>query len=283
MSNSESKISKQSSLLVKALTRLLRPLIKLLIHNQLTFPMFSELLKSVYVDVAQKDFKLENKRVTDSRISVLTGVHRKDIRKLRAPNTRMEEPSTVSLGTQLISIWLTNSEYLNTQGSPKPLPRVAIDGVGFDTLVQQVGRQDIHPRSVLDDWLRLGVVEINENDEVVLLIDAFIPQKGFEEKLYFFEQNIHDHLGAVTNNVIGDKNPLLEQSVYYSNLSQESVDTLHLMARQLTTNVLKEIDKKARALKKSDRASMKTKGKFRMNFGSYFYKEATNEDGDSNE
>lgn len=276
MSDSGSNVSKQTGLIIKALEKLLRPLVKLLISYQVTFPMLSELLKSIYVDVAQTDFKLEYKKVTDSRISVLTGVHRKDIKALRgAKHSRLEESGVVSLGTQLISVWLTDRRYLDKQGRAKPLPRMSRGerGTGFDSLVRTVGRQDIHPRSVLDDWLRLGVVELNDKGEVVLLNDAFIPKQGFEEKVFFLAQNIHDHLATVTHNIAGDAPSLLEQSVYYGELSGKSVEQLHAIARRMLTGVLKELDKKAKALKKMDHAEQGTNNQYRMNFGAYFYQE----------
>ena len=69
--------------LLAALERVLRPLVRLLLAHGITFPALSRLLKSVYVQVAERDFALEGKRVSDSRVSLLTGVHRKDVRTLR--------------------------------------------------------------------------------------------------------------------------------------------------------------------------------------------------------
>jgi hypothetical protein len=286
MDNSQSHVTQQPSLMVGALTRLLRPLIKLLIHYQVTYPMLSELLKSVYIDVAQSDFRLADKRMTDSRISILTGVHRKDIRKSHAvDNSSSVEPAAVSLGTQLISIWMSDSRYTNKQGKAKPLKRVGRGkrDMSFESLVQSVGRRDIHARSVLDDWLRLGVVELSDNDEVVLRQEAFVPAKGFDEKAFYLGQNVHDHIGAVANNIMGQTQPMLERSVYYGDLSQESVEELHDLAREVATKALKAVDKKARELKEKDGASRASAGRFRMNFGSYFYNEPVNnkeDDGD---
>lgn len=283
MSDLESNVSKQARLIIGALAKLLRPLVKLLINCQVTFPMLSELLKSVYVDVARTEYKLEKKKITDSRISVLTGVHRKDIRRIREedePNN--DEPSVVSLGTQLISVWMTDPKYIDNKGQPKPLAKR--DGrsgvVDFETLVQSVGKKDIHARSVLDDWLKLGVVEFNDSDEVVLLHEAFIPEKGFDEKVFFFRQNIHDHLAAVANNLIGESAPLLERAVYYSELSVESVLELQELAKEHAMKALREVDKRAKQLKRRDSNRDIARRKLRMNFGTYFYKETKNTEED---
>src|SRR6478609_12063294 len=91
------------TVLVSALRRLLRPIIRLAIHYGLTFPSLAELLKSVYVEVADEEFQIDGKVQTDSRVSMLTGVHRKDVKRLRseaAAQTR-EVPKSISLGAQI--------------------------------------------------------------------------------------------------------------------------------------------------------------------------------------
>ncbi|MGB8275288.1 MAG: DUF6502 family protein, partial [Alphaproteobacteria bacterium] len=62
--------------LVAALRRLLRPLVRLLVAEGIPFMYFTNLLKGVFVDVAVEEFRIKGKEQTDSRISLLTGVHR---------------------------------------------------------------------------------------------------------------------------------------------------------------------------------------------------------------
>src|ERR1700704_431682 len=69
--------------LLNALRQLLRPLVRLLTAQAITFPMLPELLKHIYVDEAVRHFGLGGEPPSDSRVSLLTGVHRKDVRRLR--------------------------------------------------------------------------------------------------------------------------------------------------------------------------------------------------------
>ena len=107
------------------LRRVLRPLVRLLVARGMTYPMLSEVLKETYVDVADRDFCLENKPATDSRVSLLSGVHRKDVRRLRG---RVPEagsmPESVALGAQLVAAWSANREFRDAKGRPRPLPRL---------------------------------------------------------------------------------------------------------------------------------------------------------------
>lgn len=65
------------------LARLLRPLVRLCIRSGMTFPALAQLLRELFVNVAEHDFALEGKEQTDSRVSLLTGIHRKEVARLR--------------------------------------------------------------------------------------------------------------------------------------------------------------------------------------------------------
>ena len=118
------------SALVAALRHLLQPLVRLLTAQGITYPMLADLLKQAYVDVAVRDFRLEGALPTDSRVTLLTGVHRKDVKRLRAPGAPQTEvmPEMVALGSQLAAVWTTRRELRDRNGRPRPLPRLASQG-----------------------------------------------------------------------------------------------------------------------------------------------------------
>ena len=72
-----------AKLVLTALKRILRPLVKLLLSHQITYADCARILKECYVEVAEKEFVLEGKPQTDSRLSLLTGIHRKEVKNLR--------------------------------------------------------------------------------------------------------------------------------------------------------------------------------------------------------
>lgn len=270
-------------------------------ENGLTFQWLSGLLKSVFVDVADKEFRLPDKRQTDSRITLLTGVHRKDVRRLRTGSDSGDEepPASVYLGAHLVAIWTSDNRYLDREGHPKALPRLPRgDEPSFEGLVTGVSK-DIRPRAVLDEWLRLGAVDVDENDCVRLKTEAFVPSRGVEEKAYYLGRNVHDHIAAARHNVQGREPPMLERSVYYENLTLESVRELEELARQEGSRALQVINRRARELQAGDERSgaagkKRARGgkatgpggrradsgtsQNRINFGVYFYHERENPD-----
>jgi hypothetical protein len=268
-SNSDSRAT-----LVAAVSRMLRPLVRLLLSSGITFPAFCDLVKSAYVKVAEEEFKLADKPQTDSRVSLLTGIHRREVNRLRTePETELDLSQTASMSALLLTIWSGNPEFLDEQGMPVPLYRLANkgDGKSFESLVQSVSK-DFRARVVLDEWLRQGIVTLDDEDKVHLAADAFALPQGIEEKHFYFGQNINDHLAATVHNLAGIEPPFLERCVYYDKLSAESVKELADSTRVIGMRALHAVNKRAAELQKRDQE--KTDANYRVNFGVYNYSEA---------
>ncbi len=271
MSDSQHPLGETPPAVVQALTQLLRPLVRLLLRHQFTYPMLVRLLKGIYVEVAAQEFPVPGKAQTDSRISLLTGVHRKDVKRLwRGEAEARAAPTVVTLGSQLVARWTTDVEFLDEDAQPRPLPRTsnAADTPSFETLVASVSR-DIRPRAVLDEWLRLGVARVDEQDHVWLLADAFVPEKGFDEKAWFFGRNVHDHIAACVHNLAGGDPPLLERSVFSNDLAPASVAELAAIAREQGQQAIHAVTRRAFDLERADVAAGTATE--RVHFGVYFY------------
>lgn len=276
MQNNETK---KQLLIASAMKRVLRPFVKLMLANNLTYTFAIDVLKSLFVEVADKDFTIDNKHQTDSRISLMSGVHRKDVRRLREEQPQVEDvmPANVSLGTQLVALWNATPKYLNEDGTAKPLQRFAASNpdVSFEGLVRSLST-DIHPRAVLDEWLRLGVARLDDEGFVHLTTDMFIAQEGFEEKIYYFGHNLHDHAQAAVSNVLGQQANFLERCVHYDTLTVESIHQIGELAEKQGMKTLREINKLADS--QSTKNQDDVQANMRMTFGVYYYYEPMNSD-----
>lgn len=274
MQTSQIPTTTPSPALVLALRRVLRPMVKLMLARGITYPYLADLLKALFVEVADKDFRLDQKPPTDSRVSLVSGVHRKEVNRLRQEMASEIEtvPSVVSLGAQLVAVWLGSPQYLDESDHPKPLARFVSEGgdMSFEALVAGVN-SDIRPRVVLDEWLRLGVVRFDEQRRVCLNVEAFIPSEGFDEKAFYFGHNLHDHAAAAAHNLIGGDKPFFERSVHYDALSASSIAALATQSSQVGMKALLALNKSAMALEAADATD--TAPRQRMTFGVYFYAE----------
>lgn len=272
------ELSKRQLLIANALKRVFKPFVKLMLANNLTYTFAIDVIKGLFVEIAERDFTLDNKRQTDSRISLMSGVHRKDVRRLREHQPDVEEvmPANVSLGSQVIATWNANPEYLNEIGLPRPLPRFAASNADqtFEGLVRSLST-DIHPRAVLDEWLRLGIATIDDESFVHLTTDMFIPQDGYEEKVFYFGHNMHDHAQAAVSNVLGQPISYFERCVHYDELSKTSVDVIEEFAKKHSMKVLRGVNKVADVSAFNDKTN--PEAKMRMTYGVYFYHEPMQE------
>lgn len=259
-----------------ALRHLLRPLVRLLLTHGVSYQVFSELVRSAYVRVVEEDFRLADKPQTDSRVSLLTGLHRREVSRLRKETTsEINLPQHASVSAQVHAIWSGNPEYVDKKGAPIALPRLAskTGGLSFESLVQSVSK-DFRPRVVLDEWIRQGVVSLDDSDRVHLRADAFVPPRDMDEKLYYFGQNIHDHLAATVHNLTEGSSPFLERCVFYDRLTAESVNELAGYSRTVGMRALHAVNKRAAELQKHDEG-LPSAG-YRTNFGVYHFSEAEN-------
>ena len=233
----------------------------------MTFPALCELLRELFVNVAENDFALPGKQQTDSRISLLTGVHRKEVRRLRGAGRPLADvPASLSRTSRILAQWLGSRAYCDAAGRPLPLPRLAAaDEPSFERLVASVTR-DVRPRAVLDEWLDRGIVMLQDNDKVVLLAAALVPHPGDEQLLYYFGRNIHDHLAAAAANVSGAMPPHLERAVHYDGLSSGTAALLESRSRTLALEALQTLNHEATVACEADGG-----GRWRWNFGVYVY------------
>lgn len=255
-------------------------MVHLMLSHQITWPFLGNLLKSLFVEVAERDFRVDGKTPSDSRIHLLTGIHRKDVKRLREEQTdhrSTEVPGNISLGARLIAYWTGSSDFLDASGTPRPLPLRGSPGEpGFEELVEQVCRKDIRPRVILDEWLRLDLAHMDAQNRVVLNTGAFTPDRGFDEKAFFFGKNLHDHVSAGAHNLMGQKPAHFDRSVYYDCLSAESVAELSELARDLGMQALRSMNRRAltlqeRDLQRSDTSTLGARADYRMNFGIFHY------------
>lgn len=264
-------IREPSSAFVKAITRLLRPLVRVLIGQGLTFPYLSNLLKTVYVDVARSEFRVDESDPSVSRLSVLTGLQRKDVNRIIAsPAPDKVPPPSVSLAARLIGIWTGDERFTDATGAPLPLPRTSEDpdGVSFESLMRSIS-SDVRAKVILEEWERLNVVSVDAVGLVTLNQDSFVPSKGFDEKAYFLGRNVSDHLATSAHNLLDEGEPLFERAVYYDRLTPDSVATLRARAREVGMTALLELNKEALAL--ADKDANDSNATQRMSLGLYYY------------
>lgn len=214
----------QDEALVKIMSRLLFPLARLCLANGVTFAAVEELLKQAFVQEADALQPGAPMHGTVSRISTATGLTRREVTRLIKSETPVRSTKP-PIGTELFARWTTDSKYQDHAGTPCALKRQG-PAPSFEALAQSITR-DVHPRSMLDELVRLGLVQYDEElDSVSLTRNEFVPRGDSRQMLDLLGGNVGDHLDAAVANVLHDGGSHLEQAVFADELSAESIKTL---------------------------------------------------------
>lgn len=250
-----------------AVTGVLRPLVRYLIRRGATYPGLCALLKAIYVQEAEHVGPMEPESVTDSRIALLTGVHRKDVARLRVGRESLLRPSrAASIAARVVAQWCADPSCLDAEGRPVPLPIKGPGGANFEDLVRHV-KADLRANVILEELERVGVAA-REGTRVRLLRTAYVSDLP-EEKLHFLGANVGDHLACVTHNLDMPDDPYIERSVYYDAIPAELIPKLRARLFRTAERFIHEVNRIVMPL---DDARKEVERR-RMRLGVFYYED----------
>jgi len=250
-----------------------QPLVAWLVRSGVGYAEFAAALKPVFLAQAMAEAQRLGHKPTDSALSLLSGLHRKDVRQMRASaegeaaelaqrGAAWGRPSAAS---QVATRWLGLDW-------PDELPFAGPEP-SFEALVRRVST-DFHHRAVLQELVRLGVVRA-DGERVRLLRAAFVPDRRLQEARQLLAGSVADHLAAGVHNLSGEgPRRFLEQSVFADGLSPESVAQLHQLANRLWAQALDAVVAAAVPLCEQDAHLAEGTQRFRLGMFSYSAPEA---------
>ena len=131
--------------------KVLRPLVRLLLRNGVAFADFSDIARRVFVEVASEDFGLPGRKQSVSRISVLTGVNRKEVKRLlEEPEEKESAKKENNRAARVVYAWMRDGDFRTKAGKPKVLGWGDPQAEGsFEDLVKRYSG-DMTARAILD-------------------------------------------------------------------------------------------------------------------------------------
>jgi len=162
--------------LSRAVKSVLRPLIRVLIKNEMTVGDFSELARETYVEVAQEHFAIPGKNLTAARVAVLTGLSRKEVMRLnkKTEDDSLKKHPSANRAQRVIDGWLGDREFLTTKNTPRVLPMFG-ESPSFSALVSRYSG-DVTAGAIRDELIRIGAVEIDHRSRIRLVKIGFVPR-----------------------------------------------------------------------------------------------------------
>jgi hypothetical protein len=253
--------------LLRAVRSVMVPLARLAVARGLRFGALDELLRSAFVEVAREAHPDVPATRGVSRVSAATGLNRREVTRLM--KTVAPEPPKRSLATELFTRWLSDPA-LRRKGAPlRTLPRQG-KAPSFESLAHSVTK-DVHPRTLLEEVCRLGLASVDEaGDSVTLMRDTYVPSGDEQRMLGFLGSNVGDHLSAAAANVMGQEPRHLEQAMFASELSAESLERLRPAVSAQWQALMRELAPLVQQMMDEDESEKRSRNQ-RLRIGMYAY------------
>ncbi len=221
---------------------LFRPLCKILLRNGISWGTFAQWAKKVYVDVAFDDFAEPGKKQTISRVSALTGLFRRDAKRLHEQNDETDDDSSAryNRAVRVISGWINDPEFQNEAGEPAELS-IDNDSPSFVALVRKYSG-DIPTQAMLTVLRTAGSVTAHDN-RLKLVKYAYVPGNDSADKIHILGTDVAELVATIDHNLTAPENDLLfQRKVSNSAVTKEVMAEFQLLAAAKSQALLEELD-----------------------------------------
>ncbi|MFW1840243.1 DUF6502 family protein [Acinetobacter gyllenbergii] len=261
--NAQGVIPQDAETTLDSIYPMMQHIARWLIHSGVGYTDFVAALKPIFYEQALLELDRIKQNKTDSAVSLLSGLHRKDVSSFRqqANQTATETPNfAISVPARVIARWIALD-------LPTQIP-VSGEENSFEALVKHISTEK-HPRSILFELQRLGVV-VQIDQDVMLQQHSFTPDNQMQESKALFSANLSDHLAAGIDNFISEK-PFthLEQAVHAEKLTAQSVEALRELSIELWQDMAKQLLNAA--IHHCDQDQEKDDAHYQFRFGVYQY------------
>jgi len=264
--------------LVAAVLKLLRPLARILLRNGVSFSTFSDLAKWIYVDVATREFGIEGRKQSTSRVSVITGLSRREVmrvRKLPRPDVTASTERH-NRAARVIAAWRRESDFLDAEGNPALLPMEG-RGATFSELVKRFSG-NVPPRAILDELIHVGAVERRKDGKIALITRAYIPRNIDAHKLNILGTDVQHLVSTIDHNLKSETTePLFQRKVSYDNLPDDVLPAFHKLFTKRAQTMLESADRWLAQRDRDVNPTVKGRGSNRAGFGIFFFEESNSE------
>ena len=191
--------------LLAAFRFLLVPLVRILLRNGISFNEISEVMKGAYARVAATDFAVPGRPMSYSRLSITTGIARKDFDRVLGEEDRLRRALESNAGqiANVLQGWHNDPEYMGPYGFPRDLAfaREVGGGPSFEDLVARYA-SDVHAQLMLEELMRVGAATIAEESGMIRVLKrTFIPEQMAPELIEVFARGVRRFVETIDHNL----------------------------------------------------------------------------------
>jgi hypothetical protein len=189
--------------ILRAVANLLRPVALVLLKSGITWREFAETAQRTFVDVAGKEFGIRGRPTNRSRVSILTGLDRRVVARLRQELSEAADGNVavgfMSKPTQLLAAWYQDSAYVDEKGQPRDLP---IEGPtsSFTELMRRIA-PTIPVGAMVKELRAVGAIEELDGQRLRVLKRTYIPRELSEDRIRLWGSVLSDVGATIEHNM----------------------------------------------------------------------------------
>ncbi|RUM92657.1 MAG: hypothetical protein DSZ27_02570 [Thiomicrospira sp.] len=257
--------------LVKSASKILGPLVRIMLRNGVSCGSFEEMVRKAYVDEAFNLSMIENKKATVSSVSAKTGLSRKEVKRLNELEVinYSENDQKYNRATRVLGGWTNDKEFLSPLNNPVPLS--IEDGEhSFIRLVKKYSG-DITPKAMYQ--LLLDAKCIKKTGDVIHLINpAYVPGNDSPELISILGTDTQELIQTINHNLSSQQeNKRFQRKVSSATLDKEALSQFEQLANQKSQALLEELDHWL-----SQHEAKHDKDSQYVSLGIYFYQKDSN-------
>lgn len=264
----------KNNAIFSATMRILASLTRILLRNGVGYSAFADMAKKAYVNVAMEDFTIQDRKQSISRISILTGLHRKEVKAIQQAVIAGDESPLDEKGNRaarVISGWRQDPQFLDEQGQPARLPLKG-DGATFETLVKRFSG-NMPARAVLDELERVDAVIRTTDDQVQLNTLSYLPKGDEQMKLHMLGTDVSELVATIDHNLeVNHEHAYFQRKVSYDNLPQQVLARFHQISSAKAQALLDELDRYLARRDRDTNPAVKGTGRHTAGIGIYYFK-----------
>lgn len=222
----------------------LRPIVKILLRFGIGVSEFTEIVKKSYVDVASSEYGIRGRPTNISRVAVMTGLTRKEVRRLR--NLIEAGESSLSVKTtpiaEILHRWHSEEGFLDEKGRPAILPFSGGEQ-SFSELVKRFGG-DVPPGAMRTELKRVGSVVESDDGRLSVAKRSVVPADKTENLVTSLIHGVYPLLCTVVEN--SDPNEgareLKQLTAYSTNIRKQDLGRLRRISSDRLADFAESFD-----------------------------------------
>lgn len=230
--------------LVRSVSKITRSLAKIMLRQGISYAMFSEIARGAFVQAAKEFDDIEGRKLSDSRISIITGLSRKEVKRLRDQEVTgfLDDDARHNRAVRVVTAWNRQEKYCTTQRKPRVLPLHG-DGPSLSELVSEYGG-GVPVRAVVDELSRVGAIVETRPGHWRLANPAYVPNESTETVMKILGTDVPLLVDTINFNLEAKQDDKrFQRKVWYDNITQKDAKRFKTYAAAESFALLKKLDR----------------------------------------